>query len=101
VFEARCDSQVVMVLSHAPHLLQGFDVYKHFDRILTKKMILLKTCMPAKIKAVHVCLTESGKCIYEFVAPVLKYIVGQDYRLHMTLHVSCYVRGSRIRYISA
>ena len=56
-------------------------------------------CLPVKVKAAHVCAGSGGKAAFVLVDPVLKHIVGKVIRLHMTMHVSCCVRGSRIRYI--
>jgi hypothetical protein len=93
MFEAGSDCQLVIVLSHVPRLLllQGFDIYKHFDRMLTKNVMMLMECLPVKIKAAHACL-GSGKVVFELVHPVLKQIVGKQFRLHTNIHVSCWFK---------
>jgi hypothetical protein len=67
-------------------LLQAFD-FKHFDRILSNLFIEILNCIPAKIKAYHIC-TGSGKSVADLVLPVLKKMGGKDIRLHLHLHVS-------------
>jgi hypothetical protein len=62
-------------------------LYQHFDRILSKKTNQIMNCIPAKVKAIHIC-TGSGKSVTELVLPVLKQMAGKEMRLRFNLHVS-------------
>jgi hypothetical protein len=76
-----------VALTQLPLLLQGFDIYKHFDRMLTKGLHMVTKCVPLKMKAMHV-FTGSGKTVLEQVFPVLKQIIGKELRLLTNIHVS-------------
>jgi hypothetical protein len=68
-------------------LLQGYDLYKHFDRILTKQLtILIHDCMPCNIKATH-ALAGSANGVMSLVMPVLKAIISKALRLRMVFHL--------------
>jgi hypothetical protein len=95
----RSSRRFVSTYSFSTATPQGFDIYKHFDRILTKNMMMLAECLPVKVKAAHVC-TGSGKAVFELVNPVLKHMVGRVVRLQRIMHVSCCARGSLSRFIS-
>ncbi len=68
-------------------VLQGYDLYQHFDRIMSKKMSQIVSCVPAKLKGMHGC-TGSGKSVLGLVLPVMKHVVGKEIRLRFHLHVS-------------
>jgi hypothetical protein len=68
-------------------VLQGYDLYQHFDRIMTKKMGQIVNCVPAKLKGMHGC-TGSGKSVLGLVLPVMKQVAGKEIRLRFHLHVS-------------
>jgi hypothetical protein len=61
------------------------DLYQHFDRTLTKKLISIIKVAPAKGKAVH-GRTGSGKSVVDMVFPVMKILAGRDLRLRMQIH---------------
>jgi hypothetical protein len=95
MFEAGSADQF-FVSSHAPRLLpQGYDIYKHFDKILMKNLVVMTSCFPVKAKAMHMCM-GSGKLLLGVLKPLLKQMAGKDNRLHIYTHVSCCARGSRI-----
>ena len=68
------------------HLLEGYDIYKHFDRLLSKFMsIILLHCMPVKIKALHL-LVGSATGVMSLVLPSMKQVMGKECRLRMVVH---------------
>ena len=86
----------LQVMSEDPHMqrngyvvlmnFKGYDLYKHYDRILTKQSsVLMFECMPIKIKAEHL-LTGSPNGVMSLVLPVRKHIVHQYIRLRMVVH---------------
>ena len=52
-------------------LAQGFDLYRHFDRILMKKVAKLPTGMPMSFRGSHV-ITGSGKSVVSLILPIMK-----------------------------
>jgi hypothetical protein len=83
--DAVPDTITMALLAILFFLLQGYDLYKHFDRILSKNAIQIMNCMPARPRAVHIC-TGSGKSVMELVLPVLKQMGGREFRLRTNLH---------------
>jgi hypothetical protein len=67
--------------------LQGYDLYQHFDRIMSKRMAQIVNCVPAKLKGMHGC-TGSGKSVIGLVLPAMKQLTGKEIRLRFHLHVS-------------
>jgi hypothetical protein len=64
-----------------------YDIYKHFDRILTKKAVcMVMEALPLQVKAVHICLPILSHSFLNVAFPVLKHILGRYLRLHMLLH---------------
>jgi hypothetical protein len=67
--------------------ISGYDLYTHFDRILTKtQMSLLRDCFPSLLRSYHVCAGNSGKWAVELIMPVLKQIAGKYIRLRTVCH---------------
>jgi hypothetical protein len=65
----------------------NYDIYKHFDRILTKKAVcMVREALPVQVKAVHICLQIFSRSFVTVVLPVLKHLLGSYVRLHMLLH---------------
>jgi hypothetical protein len=66
----------------------GYDLYTHFDRILTKtKMIMLRECFPSSLDVYHVWSgTASGSWVMDLIMPVIKQLAGQHIRLRMVCH---------------
>ena len=66
--------------------LQGYDLYKHFDRLLTKQSsVITIECMPIKMKAEHL-LAGSANGVMSLVLPVMKHVVAKELRLRMVVH---------------
>jgi hypothetical protein len=71
------------------NLSGSYDLYTHFDRILTKtQMILLRDCFPAELKAFHVIANGCGAWAMELIMPVIKQLAGKHIRLRMVCHSS-------------
>jgi hypothetical protein len=71
-----------VMISH----IKGYDLYKHFDRILAKQSsLMMLECMPIKIKAAHM-LAGSANGVISLILPVLKHIFTKDLRLRMVVH---------------
>jgi hypothetical protein len=65
---------------------QGYDLYKHFDRLMSKHLaIIFLHCMPMKIKAFHL-LTGSADGVMSLILPSMKQVVGKECRLRMKVH---------------
>lgn len=66
--------------------IKGYDLYKHFDRLMSKHIsILLLHSMPMKIKALHL-LTGSAEGVMSLVLPSMKQVMGRECRLRMQVH---------------
>jgi hypothetical protein len=66
--------------------IQGYDLYKHFDRLLTKQSsVLTIECMPIKMRAEHL-LAGSANGVMSLVLPVMKHVVAKELRLRMVVH---------------
>lgn len=65
--------------------MRGYDLYQHFDRILTKQTLLVFDSLPITIKSAHFC-TGSGKSVVSLVLPVLKHMYGRERRLRLSVH---------------
>jgi len=63
----------------------GYDIYRHFDRILSKRMVSISQCMPMSVRAIHTCY-GSGRTVLEIVLPVIKHILGKENRLRFLAH---------------
>lgn len=67
--------------------LNGYDLYTHFDRVLSKtKFALLRDCFPMQLKCYHICAGNTGKWVIDLVMPVLKQMAGRHTRLRMVCH---------------
>lgn len=67
--------------------ISGYDLYTHFDRILTKtQMILLRECFPLELKVYHVWAGNSGAWAVDLIMPVVKQLAGKHIRLRMLCH---------------
>jgi hypothetical protein len=67
--------------------ISGYDLYTHFDRLLTKtQMMLLSECFPAELKAFHVFAGSSGVWAVDLIMPVIKQLAGKHIRLRMVCH---------------
>jgi hypothetical protein len=65
---------------------QGFDVSKHYDRMLGKQSFdLVKKAMPAPLRASHACLGLSMPAI-KLVAPSSRQMAGKRIRLRAVSH---------------
>jgi hypothetical protein len=64
---------------------QGYNLYKHFERLLTRNNFLSLSSAPVKVRALHMC-TGSGKGVMDLVLPVLKQMAGKNLRLCLHLH---------------
>lgn len=60
---------------------QAFDLYKHFDRILTKKSFRMLDVLPWKLKCAHYC-SGPGSSVLSIVMPIIKQIMNQKTRAH-------------------
>jgi hypothetical protein len=65
--------------------MRGYDLYQHFDRIMTKHVLLICDSLPISIKSAHFC-TGSGKSVVSLVLPVLKHMYGRERRLRLNVH---------------
>jgi hypothetical protein len=65
--------------------MKGYDIYEHFDRILSKRAFDIDRRMPIKVRAIHLC-TGSGKSVTELILPVLKHMAGPELRLRTKIH---------------
>lgn len=54
---------------------RGCDLYKHFDRIMTKKSVWITNCMPVRTRAVHICTGSGASVTRDLILPVLKHMV--------------------------
>ena len=54
--------------------LQGYDLYKHFDRIMTKKWFWTVKAQPVVVKGVHF-VKGPGSSVSDIVLPVIKKMV--------------------------
>jgi hypothetical protein len=61
-----------------------YDLYKHFDRLLSKKCMHVKNSMPCEVKDSHIC-TCSGKSVTEVVLPVIKQMARREHRLRLCI----------------
>jgi hypothetical protein len=66
--------------------LKGYDMYRHFDRILSRKYAKVRDGMPLQLMAYHGIIGGFGKSVFELVSPVLKHVQGKDFRLHLVMH---------------
>jgi hypothetical protein len=67
----------------------GYDLYTHFDRILTKTiMSLLRDCFPSLLRCYHVCAGNTGKWAVDLIMPVIKQISGKSIRLRTVCHMA-------------
>lgn len=60
--------------------MQGCNLKKHYDRAVTKQVTALLQAIPGKMKAAHFC-TGPGRSVTGLLLPVLKQIVGKEFRL--------------------
>ena len=68
-------------------LQQGYDLYRHYDRILSKQGWAISRCVPAEFKAVHVCQGPAERSLFHQVAmPMLKHTAGRNARLRTKIH---------------
>lgn len=75
-------SCVFCVLLH-----QGFDLYRHFDRLMSKHIsIILFHCMPIKFSAMHLLASTTAQGVLSLVLPSMKQVMGKECRLRMTVH---------------
>jgi hypothetical protein len=66
--------------------IKGFDVSKHYDRMLGKQSFdLVKKAMPAPLRASHACLGLSMPAI-KLVAPSSRQMAGKHIRLRAVSH---------------
>jgi hypothetical protein len=65
--------------------LSGFDIYKHFDRQLTKKTMWILSCMPSRLRAIHT-FNGPGISLTSMTLPVLKAVMSRDARLRVYSH---------------
>lgn len=51
---------------------RGFDLYKHFDRIMTKKLLWCVKSIPVPLMATHCCTGSGASVAGDLVLPVVK-----------------------------
>ena len=68
------------------HKLKNYDIYKHFDRKLTKRTLFLTTnCLPLRQCATHVCVGRSFS-VANVILPFVKFFLSKHQRLRLILH---------------
>lgn len=50
---------------------QGFDLYRHFDRILMKRVAKMSLVVPLIFRSCHV-ITGSGQSVVSLILPIMK-----------------------------
>jgi hypothetical protein len=68
------------------NLSGSYDLYTHFDRLLTKTQMILLRCFPAELKAFHIIAKNCGSWAMELIMPVIKQLAGKHIRLRMVCH---------------
>jgi hypothetical protein len=86
------NGQVALEMQDAPtngfvllYNARGFDLYRHFDRILMKKVLKMTEAFPYLVRGFHM-ITGSGRSVLGLVLPVLKQVIGQVYRHRLRVH---------------
>jgi hypothetical protein len=86
------NGQVALEMQEAPtkgfillYNARGFDLYRHFDRILMKKVLKMTDALPFFVRGFHI-ITGSGRSVLGLVLPVLKQVIGQAYRHRLRVH---------------
>ena len=66
--------------------LQGYDLYRDFDRLLTKLVFrILTTAFPVRLQAFH-AVTGWSSTVYNIARPALRYLAGRAVLLRGVLH---------------
>jgi hypothetical protein len=69
--------------------MRGADIYKHFDRILMKRLVAMMSFLPIKLCALHdYASSHSGSChVYQKVLlPVVRNLLGKRLRHRLVVH---------------
>jgi hypothetical protein len=72
--------------SHLAFFAKGFGLYPHFDRILMKNVTKLVSTVPVIAKAAHLFTGSGNRVMEQLVLPILKHVVGKEYRQRWVLH---------------
>lgn len=59
-------------------MFQGYDIYKHYDRTLTKLTVLGMQSIPAITKSTHLCAGSGTSVVSSLTVPVYKHMVSAD-----------------------
>ena len=65
--------------------LKGYDLYKDFDRLLTKLVFRIMATCPVKLNAMH-CVTGWSSTMYNIAVPALRFLAGERLFLRGFLH---------------
>lgn len=66
--------------------VQGFDIYKHMNRIRLKKLVHCgMACMPLHLRAAHF-FCGRNTTLFTMALPVFKFIVGRQIRDRLIFH---------------
>src|SRR3569832_599503 len=71
--------------AHLPVSIQGYEVYKHYDRIMMKRVMSIFASMPLKIRTMHWCAGSPSSALF-LVLPELKFMLGKHLRQHLIIH---------------
>jgi len=63
----------------------GFDLYKHYDRTMTKTVLAIYAVFPGELKALHV-FTGSGRSVADLILPMYKHMYGKHLRMRCVIH---------------
>ena len=64
---------------------RGFDMYKHYDRILTKRNCATMVALPMKVRTVHILLGSTSS-VFSMLLPTVKVIMGPSIRHRLKFH---------------
>lgn len=60
-------------------------MYKHFDRIMNRKLLKILAGIPCKTRALHF-FTGSGKSVLTLIFPIIRQMAGKDLRHRFHIH---------------
>lgn len=66
--------------------VSGYDLYTHFDRILSKRCLSVLNAVPTKLKAGHYCGGRRNSAYTTVAGPVLAFIIGKRIRMRKIFH---------------